>query len=342
MPPISPLIEQQIQLALRLEGIFMPQARRQRVEVYQRQFGSPDSRDPIRFAHYTSADAALKIIKSKRIWMRNATCMSDYREVQHGFDILRSYFSDKLRLDGFVSALDVCVPGAAMEAINLFNGWYNAGAASLQFNTYIASISEHQKEEDQHGRLSMWRAFGGNIARVAIVFGVPWYSGGTDVLNIIFSPVAYLTEPNVYGVIQEVIRNIGTNCEFLRSIDRARIVSVVFNMLRAGVTCLKHEGFREELEWRVIYMPKIMPSPLIEVATEVIAGVPQPIHKLPLDAAVSDALAELDLSRMFDRLIIGPSSYPWAMYEAFVGALREIGVPKPEERVFVSGIPIRS
>jgi hypothetical protein len=34
-----------------------------------------------RFVHYTSAENAIKIINTKCVWMRNATCMSDYREV---------------------------------------------------------------------------------------------------------------------------------------------------------------------------------------------------------------------------------------------------------------------
>ncbi len=337
----SLLTEDQIQIALRLESIFMPHARRQRDETHRKQHGDARSREPIRFAHYTSTDAALQIIKSKRVWMRNATCMSDYREVQHGFDILQRYFADKSRTDAFVGALDACVPGAAMEAINTFNQWYTSVEASIRFHTYIASISEHQSAEDQHGRLSMWRAFGGNTARVAIVLSIPWYTGAALALNIMFSPVAYLTENAVHSVISEVIANVSGNFDFLRSLDRSVVVQMVFHMLLAGVTCLKHEGFREELEWRVIYTPKIRSSQLIELSTEVIAGVPQPIHKLPLDASVSSAVAGLDLARVFDRVIIGPSPYPWAMYEAFVGVLRGISVPKPEERVFVSGIPIR-
>jgi hypothetical protein len=63
---------------------------------------------------------------------------------------------------------------------------------------------------------------------------------------------------------------------------------------------------------------------------------------LPLDSTVSDALGDLDLSRMFDRLIIGPSPYPWVMYEAFTAALTKAGVMEAETRVFTSGIPIRA
>src|ERR1700751_1472030 len=100
------------------------------------------TRDEARFVHYTTAEAALSIIKSKRIWMRNTTCMADYREVQHGFDMLRGFFSDKSKLGAFVFALDSCAAGVAMEAINLFNGWWN----TIWLNTYITSISEHDPE----------------------------------------------------------------------------------------------------------------------------------------------------------------------------------------------------
>jgi hypothetical protein len=35
--------------------------------------------------------------------------------------------------------------------------------------------------------------------------------------------------------------------DFLRLVDRSIVVERIFSMLVAGVTCLKHEGFREEL-----------------------------------------------------------------------------------------------
>ena len=307
----------------------MPYARKQRDALYERQK---------RFVHYTSAEAALSIIKSKRLWMRNTTCMSDYREVQHGFEILRKFFSDKSKKDSFVQALDAHVPGVAMEAINLFDQWWE----DTRLNTYISSISEHNDEEDSYGRLSMWRAFGGNTARVAIVFRIPFYSGGADKLNIMFSPVAYLGEDGVHAEIDSVIWNIRNNGDLIRSTERSRILSIVFNMLVAGVVCLKHKDFHEECEWRVIYAPNRASSPLVESSTEILGGIPQIVHKLPLDMKVSDALGELDLSRIFDRLIIGPSSFPWAMYQAFVDALEKCGVSEAHKLVFTSDIPIRS
>jgi hypothetical protein len=123
------VLSQEQQRGIELERILMPHARKQRDEF----FGQNK-----RFVHYTSADAAIKIIKSKRLWMRNTTCMSDYREVQHGFEMLLRFFSDEDKKKRFVQALDACFPGAANEAINLFDQYWN----DTRSNTYIASIRD--------------------------------------------------------------------------------------------------------------------------------------------------------------------------------------------------------
>lgn len=114
-----------------------------------------------RFVHYTSAAAGLNIIRTKSIWMRNTTCMADYSEVQHG---LKKLTAEK-NLKPLIEFLDSEVSGVGREAVNLFHSWSN----DTQFGTYIASISAHDDKEDVHGRLSMWRAFGGQTARVAFV-----------------------------------------------------------------------------------------------------------------------------------------------------------------------------
>ncbi|MGD0236663.1 MAG: hypothetical protein ABSC55_19250, partial [Syntrophorhabdales bacterium] len=167
---------------IRLEDIFMPEIRKHRHETYHNEQGA--TKESARFVHYTTAEAALNIIRTKRLWMRNTTCMTDYREVQHGFEILLSIF-DKPKTEAFAAVLDKSAPGAAIQAIKLFNERLNI----IRVETYIASVSEHDDEEDLHGRLSMWRAFGASTPRVAIVIKVPWgVSPGAEALRIIFSP----------------------------------------------------------------------------------------------------------------------------------------------------------
>lgn len=338
--PVPGSSPEQFQIALRIEKILMPYAYKQREEAYKRQLvpGEDPAAQELKFVHYTSAEAALKIIESKRLWMRNTNCMADYREVQHGFDILNAFFSDKPKTDEFIKAFDACIPGVAQEAITLFNNWWR----DIRFNTFITSISEHDSTEDFHGRLSMWRAFGLSAARVAIVFKVPRASPGALALRIIFSPVAYLNKEAAYAVLAEVMTNVGANCDFLKSIDRQLVVENVFRMLLTACTCLKHEGFREEREWRAIYCPQFYNSPFMESQIEVVSGVPQTVFKIPLDAKAAPELADLDFVRLFHRLIIGPSPYPWPMFEAFRKALTLAGIGDANDRLWSSNIPIRT
>ncbi len=187
----------------------------------------------------------------------------------------------------------------------------------------------------------MWRAFGGTATRIGIVLSVPYSSLSTLALNLTFSPVAYLSESPAHKVLEDVIENVRANRDLLRMIGRDALVRLVFMAILSGVLCLKHEGFHEEREWRAIYAPKRWPSPLIESSIEVVAGVPQVIYKVPLDASVSDQIADLDFTQIFDHLIIGPTSYPWPIYGAFVDELAKAGVANSADRVSVSGIPIR-
>src|SRR5207248_3669140 len=97
-----------------------------------------------------------------------------------------------------------CALGAASEAIQ----WFNASWTDIRLNTYISSLSEHQDDEDQHGRLSMWRAFGGSAARVGIVLNIPSSLEGSLALSVILSPVAYFTEAVAHGGLEQIIGNI--------------------------------------------------------------------------------------------------------------------------------------
>jgi len=319
---------------VRIMSITMPHALKQMQAMYQRTPGQTHGR----FVHYTTAEAALNIIRTKRFWLRNTNCMSDYREVQHGFDIFNRYFLDAARRKAFVDAFDACTPGAADEAFAAFNNWWQ----DLRLNTYIACVSEHQDSEDVHGRLSMWRAFGGTGTRVGIVLRLPYVSFSAVSLALNFSPVAYLSESDAHGVVDQVVANVRANRDYLRTLKREVLVQLVFQIFVSGIVCLKHEGFHEEREWRAIYTPKRWSSPLMQSSTEVVAGVPQVVYKIPLDSSASPLVSDLDFGQILDRLIVGPTPYPWPIYGAFVEVLKANGVQNAEERVFVSNIPIRT
>ncbi len=58
------------------------------------------------------------------MWMRNTTCMTDYREVQHGFEMLQRFFRDPARKKQLYDALNAVSGNTAEEAVGLFDQWW--------------------------------------------------------------------------------------------------------------------------------------------------------------------------------------------------------------------------
>jgi hypothetical protein len=330
---MAELSKEQVEFQVRMESVFMPHSRRRR-DTLVNEHGDYVGK----FVHYTSAEAAINILNTKRVWMRNAMSMVDYSEVLHGFNVIDKLLKDAANWSKFNSAVDNCFDGLTKQTIDLFNSWWE----HIRTNTYITSISEHRPSEDQHGRLSMWRAFGGSGGRVAVVLNIPRYSGAAASMNVMLSPVGYMTEADAQAEFSEVIENINRERDMLQATGQQSVLAYLFQMLLSAVTSMKHPGFHEEREWRAIYLPTMAPSPLMQRAVETIGGVPQIVYKLPLDETVGPALAELDVKRLLDRVIIGPTQYAVSMSQAFVQVLDKVGVTDPSSKVVISGIPVRT
>lgn len=334
------LTEDQVKMLRELGAIFMPRVLQKAKKRW------PDFSSTSRFAHYTTAESAMKIIESKRLWMRNAMCMTDYREVNHGFDMIKTAFHSNVnetqtRMQLFTGVLDSCAPGVATEAIAQFDKVLN----QIRLYTHIASLSEHggngdDEIEDKYGRLSMWREFGDSPGRVAIIVSLPWFSESGQKLRISFSPVGYSTADQVVKELDGVIQNIRDHATYL-SQDHLRpwIQGIVYSMLLSSVTCLKHCGFHEEREWRVVHGSWPLTSPHMKPSVVTVGGIPQHIYELPLEAAVAP---DLDFARIFDRLIIGPTQYPLSIKNAFIEKLGAAGVSNPADKIIISDIPIRT
>ncbi|MEE9913061.1 MAG: DUF2971 domain-containing protein [Deltaproteobacteria bacterium] len=288
-----------------------------------------------RFVHYTSAENAIKILRSKRVWMRNARCMNDYSEIDHGHDLLLKSFNDVNFKRMFYEVLEPCGSEVHQRALDLFDQWWH----NIHNNTFITSISEHDSEEDSNGRLSMWRAYGQQSAKAAIVFK-PTFDN--TLLKLFLVPTAYYSQAKLNEELKKVINNIKNDQDFLASLDDQTIINAIFGMLLLTTVSLKHEGFREEREWRIIYLPEMMPSKLMLHTIETINGIPQSIYQIPLDDNQIENVDTLTIPKLFEKIIIGPSDYPLSLYDAFKKALEEAGIDNPASRVIVSNIPLRA
>jgi len=229
-----------------------------------------------RFVYYTSAETAISILKNNEIWMRNATCMNDYSEVNYGLDCLSKAYRRSSAGSIFKSTLQNIHPNICQDIETLFNSW----VPNMQSETYLTCVSEHFNDEDMFGRLSMWRAYG-KMSGVAIVLKNSVLFS-TAALKAYSTPVAYIDEIGVSDQFNRITENIRNNEELIRSVDREIIKNYIFNVFKFAILSIKHPGFKEEQEWRIVYSPSMEPSVSIKKDICVVNGTPQPIFKIPL------------------------------------------------------------
>ena len=311
---------------MKLMGIFMP-------FVTQELLQSISSEQ--RFVHYTSAPVAMSIIRKREIWMRKTSCMNDYMEVRHGLDLLIENWNNDngKRLQAF---LEEHHSGIIKEIADLFDGWQR----DMEFSTYITCVSKHHEHEDSIGRLSMWRAYGGNSGVALVIKGSPFFRTG-NTINVFSTPVAYVDREGFSAEFIRLVNGILDNADVVLSLDREAIKGHVFNFLHFAALGSKHPGFREEEEWRIICSPKMHPSKFVNKSIEVVRGEPQTVYKLPLRNNEEQGVDWIDMDDILDRVIIGPSVNGHAVYEAFVDLLEEERIANPKDRVFYSDIPLR-
>lgn len=289
-----------------------------------------------KLVHYTTAESAYRIIMGRQVWLRHVHLMNDYSEMRHGLTCLqRAWVSEA---GGHLQQwLDENWPGLRGEVESLFN----SHADGLTNQTYITSLSEHDDNEDNYGRLSMWRAYGGR-AGVAIVLNTDAFLSDTDELKVFSTPVVYIDVPEYEKWFSDWVKNLIAATGALKSLDRSIIHNILFYALRMTVLATKHPGFREEREWRVFHSPIIEgKSEWISYEPEIIGGVPQPIVKLKLQDDEAAGVVGVDPAKLISRIIIGPCESPLPIRNAMWGALESVGVADPGERVWMSFIPLR-
>jgi len=294
-------------------------------------------REGLRFVQYTSAEAAMSILRNKEVWLRNVQCMNDYMEVEHGFECLVTAFNSENEGKRFKNVLESIFPGLVSEVGKLFDSWL----PHLRSSTYIACVSEHPASEDRYGRLSMWRAYGGKRP-VAIVMNREAFKSETDILAAYTHPVAYLDTDEFnreFGLLAERIHQ---NRDFVKQLTQKQVIAYLFELFKTFVLCVKHPGFLEELEWRVVYTPVLKKSEHVGSSIESIGGVPQEVHKIPLANLPEYNLHNIEIPELVERIIIGPTDHQRVLGHTFTRLLEEAGCGDAAERVFYSGIPLRS
>ena len=311
--------------SVNLNEIFFPHLNQQLKRV---------KNEEINFVHYTNAETAFKLIKNQEIWLRNVAVMNDFREFEHGKECLVKLLDDSEEGQALKNIFNVINPDIFDEVYSNFKNW----GPFIKDDFYISCFSEHKNKDDDIGKLSMWRAYGGN-AGVAIIFKQDFFSEIYTNYGLDFSSVAYLNADELKQEINHLTTTISSNIEQIKSLPIKDLIFYLFNIFRFSALCNKHVGFDEEKEWRLIAIAsQNIKNDLISQEIETIRGIPQNILKIRLKGIALDNLVFKD---MIHKVIIGPCLYPWTIRSSIATALREIGVTDPEKIIHISNIPLR-
>jgi hypothetical protein len=287
----------------------------------------------LKLAHYTSAENALKIIDGESIWLRNAALMNDFMEISFGATCIVPALQELL--PEAIPAVDAVHPGLLNDCITRM-----ANVEQVVNNhTYLTSLAEYEPE-NRLGKLSMWRAYGGPTAGVALVFNLDVFENGNPDLGATLRPVLYGADELV-PVLTNMITALRDNTELLAKVPRERAQSIVFHALQDLVLTTKHEGFREEEEWRVIYSPQFSPSAFLRETPVAVGGIPQVIFPITLRDQPGLNMPDINLDQLIHRVIIGPCQYPEQVGHAFHEAMRLKDMTDPRGRMQFSSIPLR-
>ena len=286
-----------------------------------------------RFAYYTMADTATKILQNGAIWLRHATVMHDFSEIRYGLNLIQATFSGPLGKD-FREAIDGIFEGTIAQTEKLLADWM----PDWELETYIACISVHKSTEDKSGRLSMWRAYGDT----ALVVNNTPLVAVTDLLGVYSLPVAYLSRDQYEARLGQITQAIVDNKAYLEKLGQESLVGSIYQMLFHTAIGTKHPGFAEEQEWRLFHRPNEQSSKVVRPMTVVNGGVPQVVYVLPLRHDPENGLHGADIPSLLDRVIVGPTEFPYVSAQAFRAILREAGVDGVGSKVIPPHIPMRA
>jgi len=291
-------------------------------------------------AHYTSIDVLEKIMKTDEIWLSNPLFMNDLEEVRFGVQQGATLFLQSHAIS------EACAGSENRVQIlrNAFSHYYRQFDQEHAFDTYVFRLSQHDPTNTD-GLLSMWRGYGGQGNGAALVFKTDFVTQDNLASPLILTRVHY---DSAEKRIQWLNNKLMQWWQILKTgsipDDKLYIAAYLFfQTIKFFALKSKHDGFKEENEWRIIYMPERDPQGVWKEKFKqhyVIGkrGVePKLIFKIePLNLSQTWKFGDI-----LDRIILGPSLSSWLARRSIERMLETIGKPEFREKVSASQIPLR-
>jgi hypothetical protein len=289
-------------------------------------------------AHYTSLANLENILITDELWFSNPLLMNDLEEVRFG--ILRGF--DLVQMDeSFETACGSLQ--RAQQFRECFTRYFREFEEEHAFDTYVFCLSEHSPA-DWDGPLSMWRGYGSNGNGVAVVFDSSKLEA-VEQSPLIIARVRYGSEDDRMEWLKRTLRRCGELVSLAAVPDDKLYIPAYYLFERIKLFALfsKHSGFSEEREWRVVYAPdrdnEKRLAPMLHYSIGPRGAEPRLRLKIgPVDGITG---AELSLTKLVDRIILGPTLSSPLASKAVLRMLERLERQELKERVRSSTIPFR-
>jgi hypothetical protein len=290
-------------------------------------------------AHYTSIEVLEKILSTDEIWFSNPLYMNDFEEIRFGVGEGFKAFSENQ------SIYDACVTKDRYDILrHAYAHYHDQFVFNHAIDVYAFCLSEHNEEDYLGGRLSMWRGYGGNGKGAAIIFDLKQLNPIHD-SPFVVSKVHYKSTAERRDWLTEKIEELALFLKTSEIPDDALHVLAhqLFERFKLASLFTKHNGFKEEKEWRVVYMKERDPDnkyPPTFAHLVTTRGVePKLRYKIAPIAGISD---DMSLSNLIYKIILGPTLSDYLALQSMQRMFDNLKKPDLKGKVIASNIPFRA
>ena len=147
--------------------------------------------------------------------------MNDFSEVEYGQRCLMAALGDGAARDPLKSACDAVQPGLLGKAAAAMD----AEVRRIKSETYLFSLSVHSGEELERGRLSMWRAYGGDNS-VCLLFDPTPFVTPQQAYGVFVSPMSYDGPAYLLGLLSHLAAKITEHRETPAQIEPESVLKI--------------------------------------------------------------------------------------------------------------------
>jgi len=289
-------------------------------------------------AHYTSVATLEKILETNEVWFSNPLYMNDLEELRFGLNEGANRFRSH---KGLAEACGSTENHAVL--VEFLDTMFAQFERDHALDTYVLCFSEHTPE-DSDGILSMWRGYGANGSGVAVVFDTKLLMA-SEGSPFILGRVRYASGESRRQWIDDKLDVLAV---LIAETDKGReelqlCAHVWFERLKLFSLFTKHDGFREENEWRAVYFSdKDREHRLSGMLGYAITsrGV-EPKLRVKVTALPAEYNNNLSLDTLIDRIILGPSISSALAARSVERMLTLSGRASLAEKVVASTVPFR-